>query len=1064
MTRLLTSYSETFSAGLEYVNAIWDIASEDTSLNGFYICHPDWVKSSYVGTSPSSPYQVYNWYNFLADGSYLQASNCTFNTADAQFNNKPSIVFNSAGSSRLRYMSPVNVGTLLMVYLVNVPGSYIVYAPRSTGGPSPVFYDAFPSGATTLWLNEPNTSGSVYNADSFINGKAVAPTTFIPLNSPRVLGVKNIKAPGKVESVSGYGGKEGFLNGGEYQGGTNSLKGKLVAVITYENDIDIELFNRVSGALAQYYINYTGVQLISSPSFKYLNLSYFTFDFSTVVTDEFFTISNYELISPTNLNLSFTGSVLSGTLAATYEGLLTIKVTNSAGLFSTFTFNLSVCKADPIISSLPKQSNIKLALSAERSGSDLYGLYVNEFGQVTKWEDCRRINNVPVLTSVVDKECGYLATDAYFNNKGSVLFSNESTLTGSVSGKTFLWVYSQVEYGYRNMFNGFPDIKGEGQLWTVSSNNEIHGQTPVTALTTRVQTISVNTLNYKLPLNTPVLISATVPAGDPVAVSGLTQLRGNLAFVLVWDVALTQAELRAAVATLAGRYVSSPAPYIFNTDTEYRTIPQVSIDLTTKCADLYNTALTYTLNNPFYNAAISVGGMLTFTAIKDEVITVDITVTNAGGHSSSLVFDIDIAIRPNPLYLNLKNYLKSSLTTVFIPELDTVTLSGSDVLSQWADYRFNGLTSTGYGLRLVTLNYINGKYAVDYAVDGSSYLDLSSNVSGRCFIVAYIRKEAALNRAFLFGQDSSADFSSGNNGVLYDGTTSTKITNSTTYVNGKAVPSSYVLKPYILNTVIINTTSTVSVDTLAKDRVFTDRSVKGYVACWFVLNKTLTALDAFNVDKLIRDYFDPVRIVTLIHFDGQVEDSSVENKALSFTVGLDNSIVKFGSHAGRLVFNSTPFYIDIPNDNAFVYLHMPFTVSMWLCLNKHLVSTDTVEIYNQLQLLIYLKGDSICVGKSRSAADLLTSYVLPSQLLSTTAYFHVELTHLESAYVLYVNGVSVGTFSYSIEYTDFVNHVRIGQTAALATSGVNLYIDELAIHKGSALHLANFTPPSAPYS
>lgn len=1063
MSKLLNTFNHTFADGALIPLELWELIRTEPSLNGFYITNPNYLTISKIGTKNG---YITSWFNLIADGNYLYSTdnNIQLIENDSQFNNFPSLDFNNVGNSQLLYKFPVNVGTIVIVYLTRVAGSYLIYAPRATGGNNPLYYDGFPSGGASLWANESLDGGVAYNATSRINGKSVASNVFVPLNTARILSVKNIKNSTNVP-VFGYGGQYGLVGGSENTQSGNSVKGKIAAIITFENDIDVSFLNQVETLLASYYINYTGPVLSSTPSFKYLVGTSFNFDFSTIVVDEWYDVTDYTVLSPTSLGLSFSGSILSGVLTQGYQGTLNIQVTNSGGLIKTFNFPLHVTKADPIIGTLPQNNRLTVVLSAEKSDDGInYGLNINNRNEITSWEDARRLNTIELVPDV-NKAPVYLSTSD-FNNKKAIRFNAYSNLLGSTySGKTFVWVYQQLSYGSRYMLNTFPDIKGLGELWTVSNTNEIHGQTPVTKLNTKVNKVSINTLNYKLPLNTPYIITATVADDTAITFNGFNSLKGDLAFFASWDTVLTPTELNNVVATLSNRYYASAAPYVFSTATEFRNMANITIDLSKKVVDLQNSALSYNIIANHYGASIT-GDILSFTAVTDEVLTFSIDVTNELTLTSNLAFDVDVTLKTNPLYLSIKNIVGTSLSDFFIFEPDSTLISES-TLTSWEDYRLSGKQFTGSNVGIANLYCLDNKDTADFLVNGSSVLTLDTNFTGKCYVLAYVRKQGATNRAFLLGQDSDTVFASGINGRLYDSSlTGSAVLNSNTYVNGIAQPSTYVIPNQILNTLIINTQINTTVDSIAKDRVFTDRSVKGYIPFVAVLNRNVTAQEAEDIDTAIRDYYDSKKKVALLHFDASVNDSSDRNKTITTNGNVSSVAKKFGASSFRLLNGTTAFYIEIPNQGDLAYLNEDFTISFWLALNQALSVNTLFTIYSQSDLIVYLKGQDIIVARSTSEGVPLISHTLNPSLFSTNAaglFTHIELSRKNFTLRLFLNGIKVGETIDQLEYRDSNSPSLIGQKFNLTTGSFIYYIDEFAIFRRQALNDINFTPPSSPY-
>jgi hypothetical protein len=1086
--KLFSVFNHVFSTGYSLSDSqstklrqLWNLVRTDESLNGFYIALPEYITESHIGALSPTNNIVRTWYNLLADGNYLYSSDNSSSpsivTNDTQFNNYPSLNFDDSSLQQLFYKFPVSVGTIIIVYLTRQSDSYLIYAPRNTPSPSVLFYDAFPRTGNALWSNELYTGSSIYNATSRINSRVVTPSTFVPLNRVRVLTVKNISNPEQKEVIQGYGGKSGELGGAENKSIRQSVQGKIAAIITFENDIDNTLTQQIETLLVEMYINYQGIVATATPAFKVLVDAAFSYDFSTILLDEFFDIASYELLTPLDMGLSFTGSVLSGSITTPYEGTIKIAVTNSASMTSTFEFSLKVCRPDPIVALLPKQTNITLALSAENSpiDSSFYGITKDSSNRVTRWEDARRVTNAGVTNNEVNYllattgfEPNWLDAVSLFNSHDAVQFNaiQKLDLAAGVSGKTFVWVYIQDSYGTRPMLKDFSDIKGEGQLWTVSTISQIHGQTPITKLTTRSNKVLVNTLNYKLDLNRLYIITAVQPDDVAISFSGLEKLRGKLAFFTSWNIKLSDSELNTVVSVLANRYFSSLAPYVFSTETEYRFLSNITIDLTKKVVDLQSLPLTYELLTPIYDAAIDSNGILSFTGERDEILTFAVKATNTIPLDSTFNFDVDITLRTNPLYLNLKSLLgTNSFTLILLPDLDTLTLSSTNI-THWSDYRLNTNEYIGHDVILSTLPSLNNKSVAEFDIDGSSYLEGSTTISGKGFIVGYVRKESSIDRAFLFGQASTNDFSSGNNGILFDsGITATSILSSHKYVNGKEVTNSYLLKPKVLNTIVFNSSSTLSFNSIAKDRLFNDRSVKGYIGCVLVLNRNITFDEAVQINTYIRDYYDPARYVTLLHFDSVITDSSPANKTLTTNASVSTSIKKFGASSLILTANSICKYIEIPNETDYAFLNEDFTISFWLNVNKALSTGDIQSLYSQSDLQIYLKGSSLYIGRNNIPEAALFFSILSNTFFNSSGVFHhIEITKSNGILYYFIDGVLGNAIADTLEYSDYNSPILLGQrTNLLNTTGYNCYLDELLVYRRTALHTSSFTPPSSPY-
>lgn len=1065
--KLFNSYSHTFSNGLTFSGELWDLIKDDPSCNGLYLAHPDYID---VGKDTTTNI-VRTWYNSLYDGNYLYTANnnAVFIPSDSQFNNYPSINFSDSLNTQLLFKFPISVATLLIVYLTRVNGSYIIYAPRALPDPggSPLIYDAFPSGGSTLWSTETLTNSSVYNAKSRINGKLVASNIFVPLNVARVLSVREIASVDGKESISGIGGKAGAIGGTTSGSLSATVRGKVAAIITFSDTITLSKQQALETILGKYYIQYNGIVLSSTPVFKYLLGTAFSFDFSTIVLDEWFDIFSYELIAPLDYGLVFTGSVLAGTLSTVIDSKLKIRVTNTNSVTKDFEFTFIVIKSDPIISFLPQTNDIKLVLSADTDGSNnYYGLKTTGSNEIVEWEDARRITYLtpsrPKLTVVGNNNPLYIPSNINFNNKGTAKFSatSELVLNAGLSAKTFVWVYRQTETGVRNLLDSFPDIKGTGELWTVAIANQIHGQTTITKLVTKVQRVQVNTLNYKLKQNETCIIIATQPEDSSISFNGFKKLKGELAFFICWDRVLNSGEINTVTNLLARRYANSLYPYIFDSSTEFRTDYSINLDLSTKVVSLDSDylPLTYTVVSGHPSSTIG-ADTLYLTATTDETILYEIDVTNNLNLTTRLTFYIDVSVRTNSLYISLKNLLGLSVRSVFIPnEADTLIYSGSTI-SELKDYRLNSTKLLGDSVTTESLALLNNRVALNFSFGGSSFLSFNSSQSGKCFVCIYVRKENTVNKAFLFGQSLSQEFSSGNAGVLFDTSTSSDLTAN---VNGYTVPSSYYLQSNVINVVVINSSTTKTIDSIAKDRVFTDRSVKGYLSFIMVLDRTLTSEESLSLNKICRDYFQPAKFICILHMDGSVFDSSEFNKALSFTGSLSTTFKKFGANGYLLIVNSVSNYITIENNSDLAFQNEDFTISFWLQINKASTASEIIYLYSQTDLVIYIQNSDLVIG--RNIFNPLITTTLAGGFFNAGAVFnHIQLGRAGRKLYLFINGVLITSVDDTNEYKDYTNPGRIGSSATLTTSAVNASIDEFIIYRRSCFNTTNFTVPTSAY-
>jgi len=1047
--KLSAAYNHSFSAGYSYASQVYDVAKLIPNLNGLYLCDPEYLTFSKIGSNGAN--QVQTIYNLLFDGNFLQASSNppTLVTSDSQFNGQPSIDFADNGNQSLVFRSPVKVGTLILVYLTRVAGSFPIASSGVIAGDPPTYFDIFRSGSTTLWAEAPLAGNSVYNATSRINSRSVPPTAFIPTNNPRILSVTNIDNANEYEIVGGFGGSA--VTGGL------SVRGKIAAIITAESPCPSLTLAAVEAKLAEIYVNYNGVVISSQPSFRNFVDAFFSFDFATIAVDEFFDITTYTYISPSGLGLSFTGSVLSGYIPEVFDGNFTISITNSNSMVSYFSFSLETVIADPFILDFPQQFNIAASLSTLKDGDDIpYGIYTDTFGNIVQWEDCRRLPSKPlyIASDVGVNQITYDGVKASFITNSSL---NPKSLSGtSVNCKTYIWVYKQKQIGERFIANGFPDIFANGVLWTTPTSEEIFGTTAVTQLNTKVNKIGVNAFNYQFPTEYGAIITAT-NTGAAIPFNGFTsQLKGELLYFIGWSVALNDSELAEATHLLANKFFDSTL-LLFSTETEFRYTEDVIVNLNKKVTEIAGNTVDYEILVNHYSATIT-GNDLTFTCPTDDFISFTIRAYTST-ESLTFSFNISITLLTNQLYINLKTLL-NTFSSFFIVTPDVVTLSSGNIM-QLVEYRTNGQELIGANaVNYITPAQLDGLPAARFNIDGSSRLDFGtpSSSSGYCFIMAYIRKAGQTGAAFLFGQASNNIFNSGNDGELL----ATDFFGDV-WANGAERERDYVLPEESLSVVIFNSTDLVTINSIAKDRVFDDRSVKGSVAMFCIIDYKISPTSFSAIERSIRDYYQPAKIVTLLNFDSSIIDQSYRAKTLTSNISiLDTVTKKFGAASFPISKNSAPAYVQIPNDSDFSFLLDDFTVAGWLLTDRATTGSEVINIYTQQGLSLFFSADRLYLGRSLILGFALFSIALP---ISSTVFNHIALTRQDGTLRLYVGGVRVYEAADDYEYRDWNTNAQIGQATAITTSGLNINLDSFVVYRRISLYNGtSFALPSSAYA
>jgi len=169
-------------------------------------------------------------------------------------------------------------------------------------------------------------------------------------------------------------------------------------------------------------------------------------------------------------------------------------------------------------------------------------------------------------------------------------------------------------------------------------------------------------------------------------------------------------------------------------------------------------------------------------------------------------------------------------------------------------------------------------------------------------------------------------------------------------------------------------------------------------------------------------------------------------------------------NTGSVFFDGTGDHLKIRTNDDFVFGTGDFTIEFWVYLQatgqQHFyegrgnTSTNTIliNVDGSTQLSVYLNGDY---------------RIQDSSALTENVWHHVALARNGSTTTLYKNGVSLGTYSDSINYAGpNTNNLFIAANAGTDGNGasqgsyVTGYLSNLRICKGHAVYTENFAPPT----
>jgi len=200
----------------------------------------------------------------------------------------------------------------------------------------------------------------------------------------------------------------------------------------------------------------------------------------------------------------------------------------------------------------------------------------------------------------------------------------------------------------------------------------------------------------------------------------------------------------------------------------------------------------------------------------------------------------------------------------------------------------------------------------------------------------------------------------------------------------------------------------------------------------------------------------------LLHFDNNLTDSSVYNATLTNGGGVtfSNSVYKFGGYSASFPATATG-YLSAPNIPAYSLGTNDFTIETWLYVNSFTSPWSVIVcswVSGAYSWIFEYSTTQIQFVVNTSVTATFT-YSLP-----TSTWTHVALVRRGGLLTLFVNGVNVGTQTYTTTIQAATTALWIGANQDTNVWHINGYLDDLRIVNGTALYSNNFTPTSNSYS
>ena len=184
--------------------------------------------------------------------------------------------------------------------------------------------------------------------------------------------------------------------------------------------------------------------------------------------------------------------------------------------------------------------------------------------------------------------------------------------------------------------------------------------------------------------------------------------------------------------------------------------------------------------------------------------------------------------------------------------------------------------------------------------------------------------------------------------------------------------------------------------------------------------------------------------------------NTATSSSSSFTLAFEVS--------GSLYFDGSGDYISTPSSSDFQMGTGDFTIEAWVYSTSYSNNPYILDLRagggsptSQPAPLIYIDSSNNINYYVNGSAQISTSYSSYQN-----KWTHISVVKNSGTTTLFLDGVSKGTYSDSVNYNQSNSQAIIGMRSGYNSQSLNGYISNLRIVKGSAVYTSNFTPPNTP--
>lgn len=239
------------------------------------------------------------------------------------------------------------------------------------------------------------------------------------------------------------------------------------------------------------------------------------------------------------------------------------------------------------------------------------------------------------------------------------------------------------------------------------------------------------------------------------------------------------------------------------------------------------------------------------------------------------------------------------------------------------------------------------------------------------------------------------------------------------------------------------------------------------LSTWIYLNSTSTTLERSVLSK--RDLSSSSSPALLLHMEGpnggiSFVDSGLVPKTVtpSGNAHIDTAQFQFGTSSAN--FDGADDFLTVSSSADFNFGTADFTIDFWVRFNN---SPSGLDEYFIDRGNAGTSGAAFSIFRNNGGNLIVrllgVNIIAEAWSPSTATWYHIAVTRSGTSLRLFINGVQLGSTASDSSNISTADNLQIGHGFPAGT-GVDGWMDEVRILKGTAAWTSNFTPPTSAYS